>query len=143
MRNAGFSLIEILIVMVILGLLATVLAPRIMDRPDEARLTKAAVDIKQLETALKLYKLDNGRYPTTAQGLQALMEAPRQEPIPKNYREGGYLERKDLPKDPWGNPFVYRSPGRDKRPFDIISLGADGREGGEKFDADINSWEIE
>ncbi|AGW15284.1 type II secretion system major pseudopilin GspG [Megalodesulfovibrio gigas] len=143
MRNSGFSLIEILIVMIILGLLATVLAPRIMDRPDEARVTKAAVDIKQLETALKLYKLDNGRYPTTAQGLQALVEQPRQDPVPKNYREGGYLERKELPKDPWGTPFIYRSPGRDKRPFELISLGADGKEGGEQFDADVNSWEIE
>lgn len=139
----GFSLIEILIVIVILGLLATVLAPRIIDRPDEARVTKATVDIKQLETALKLYKLDNGRYPTTGQGLEALIQKPSRNPIPRNYKEGGYLEMQTIPLDPWGLPYQYASPGRERRPFEIISLGADSQEGGEGFDADIKSWEIQ
>jgi general secretion pathway protein G len=140
--SSGFSLIELMIVIVILGLLASVLVPKIMDRPDEARVTKAQVDIRQLEFALKLYKLDNGKYPTTDQGLKALIEKPEANPEPRNYRDGGYLDASEVPADPWGNEYVYRSPGEEDRPFEIISLGADGDDGGGGVDADIKSWEI-
>ena len=138
----GFSLIELMIVIVILGILATVLVPKIMDRPDEARMTKAKVDMRQLEFALKLFRLDNGYYPTTDQGLKALFSKPDTPPIPKNYRAGGYLDSSELPKDPWGNDWVYRSPGQNSRPYEIISWGADGQEGGEGVAADIKSWEL-
>ena len=145
MRNgkcSGFSLIELMVVMVILGLLAAALVPRIMDRPDEARVTKAKTDIRALQTALRFYKLDNGRYPTTEQGLQALVEEPDIPPEPRNYRGGGYLEAENIPADPWGNDYIYRAPGENDRDYEIISLGADGEEGGEEYDSDIHSWEI-
>ncbi|SDK54594.1 general secretion pathway protein G [Maridesulfovibrio ferrireducens] len=137
----GFSLIELMIVIVILGLLASMLVPKIMDRPNEARVTKAKMDMKALDSALKLYKLDTGRYPSTEQGLMALITKPDTRPIPRNYRKGGYLDSTTAPVDPWGYEYIYRSPGEDDRDYEIISLGADGMEGGEDFDADINSWE--
>lgn len=140
-RQGGFSLIEIMIVIVILGMLAAVLVPRIMDRPDEARVTKAQMDIRVLEAAVRYYKLDNTRYPTTEQGLEALVAEPTAPPPPKNWRQGGYLEASEAPKDPWGNDYVYRSPG-EEHDFIIISYGADGEEGGEGFDADITNWNI-
>lgn len=145
MRNrysSGFSLIELMVVLVILGLLATMLVPRIMDRPDEARVTKAKADIRALQTALRFYKLDNGKYPTTEQGLIALVEKPDTPPEPRNYRQGGYLEAESIPTDPWGMDFIYRSPGDEERDYEIISYGADGEEGGDGFDADITSWEL-
>jgi len=143
MRNLkGFSLIELMVVIVILGLLATFLLPKIIDRPDEARITKAKSDIKAIESALKLYKLDNGFYPTTEQGLSALITKPTIEPIPKNWKRGGYLDTNSIPKDPWGNNYIYRSPGEEDRDYEIISLGADGKEGGEGINADIKSYEI-
>lgn len=143
MRNLkGFSLIELMVVIVILGLLATFLLPKIIDRPDEARITKAKSDIKAIESALKLYKLDNGFYPTTEQGLSALITQPTIEPIPKNWKRGGYLDTNSIPKDPWGNNYIYRSPGEEDRDYEIISLGADGKEGGEGINADIKSYEI-
>lgn len=138
----GFSLIELMVVIVILGLLATFLLPKIIDRPDEARITKAKSDIKAIESALKLYKLDNGFYPTTEQGLSALITQPTIEPIPKNWKRGGYLDTNSIPKDPWGNNYIYRSPGEEERDYEIISLGADGKEGGEGINADIKSYEI-
>jgi general secretion pathway protein G len=138
----GFSLIELMVVIVILGLLATFLLPKIIDRPDEARITKAKSDIKAIESALKLYKLDNGFYPTTEQGLSALITQPTIEPIPKNWKRGGYLDTNSIPKDPWGNNYIYRSPGEEDRDYEIISLGADGKEGGEGINADIKSYEI-
>jgi len=141
-HSPGFSLIELMVVLVILGLLATMLVPRIMDRPDEARVTKAKADIRALQTALRFYKLDNGRYPTTEQGLDALVEKPDTPPEPRNYRQGGYLEAQSIPTDPWGLEFIYRSPGDDEREYEIISYGADGEEGGEGFDADISNWEL-
>ncbi|BAT72180.1 general secretion pathway protein G [Thermosulfidibacter takaii ABI70S6] len=141
-KSAGFTLIELLVVIVILGILATFLVPKIMSKPDEARVIKAKNDIKAIETALKMYKLDNGIYPTTEQGLEALIHKPTIPPIPKNYREGGYLDTNKVPKDPWGNPYIYRSPGEDGRPYEIISYGADGKEGGTGVNADIKSWEI-
>lgn len=136
--QGGFTLIELMIVVAILGLLAYVLVPRIMERPEEARRIRAQVDIKTIESALKLYRIDNGAYPTTEQGLSALIKKPDGEPIPKNWREGGYLEGAAI-KDPWGNPFEYTSPGNDGSDFEIISYGYDGKQGGTGRDADISS----
>lgn len=139
--QSGFSLIELMVVIVILGLLASVLVPKIMDRPDEARVTKAQMDIKVIGQALKLFKLDNGFYPTTEQGLMALVKKPDSTPEPRRYRAGGYLDGSSVPKDPWGMEYVYRSPGDSGRDFEIISFGADGEEGGDGVSADIRSWE--
>jgi general secretion pathway protein G len=138
----GFTLIEIMVVMVIIGILAGLIVPRIIGRPDEARQTKAQVQIESIETALKLYKLDNGYYPTTEQGLQALVEAPSAGQLPKAWREGGYLEKGKVPKDPWDNEYIYLSPGIHSD-FDLMSYGADGEPGGEGKDQDINNWELE
>ncbi len=142
MKKAGFTLIEILVVVFILSLLAAIVAPRIIGRTEDAKVAEAKVQIKNFETALKMFYLDNGFYPSTEQGLQALVEKPTTGRIPKKYREGGYLEQKKVPLDPWGNPYVYISPGL-HGPYDIISYGADGKEGGEGYDADITSWNIE
>lgn len=138
----GFTLIELMVVIVILGILAGLIVPRIMGRPEEAKQLKAKMQIESLETALKLYKLDTGMYPDTEQGLQALVESPETGIIPKKWRKGGYLEKGRLPKDPWENEFVYLSPGL-RGDFDIISYGADGVPGGEDKNKDINNWEIE
>jgi general secretion pathway protein G len=137
MRSKGFTLIELMVVLVILGVLAAMIAPRIMDRPDEARVVAAKQDIAAILQALKLYRLDNIRYPTTEQGLQSLITKPSIEPVPGNWKAGGYLER--MPRDPWGNPYVYLNPGRQGE-IDVISYGADGEPGGEGTDADIGSW---
>jgi general secretion pathway protein G len=139
MRNKGFTLIELMVVLVILGVLAALIVPKIMDRPDEARIVAAKQDIASLVQALKLYRLDNIRYPSTEQGLQALVTKPTIAPIPNNWKSGGYLER--LPKDPWGNAYVYLYPGR-HGDMDVYSLGADGQPGGEGKDADIGNWEL-
>jgi len=139
---AGFTLLEIIVVVFILGLLAAIVAPKIIGRTDDARIAEAKVQIKNLETALKLFKLDNGFYPATEQGLAALVEKPTTGQIPQKYREGGYLEQKKIPFDPWNNPYIYISPGL-HGDFDIASLGADGREGGEGKDADILSWDMQ
>ena len=141
-KNQGFTLIELMVVIIILGVLAMWVAPKIMDRPGEARQMKARLDIQNLETALKLYKLDNGPYPGTEQGLQALVEMPETGNVPKKWKKGGYLEKGKVPKDPWRNDFIYLSPGL-KGDFDIISYGADGVPGGEDENKDINNWEIE
>jgi len=143
MRNdAGFTLIEIMVVIVILGMLAVLVGPRIIGQTDDAKIADAKVQIKNLETALKLYKLDNGSYPSTEQGLQALVTQPAAGVLPKNYREGGYLESKEVPKDPWGNDYVYLSPG-EHGDFDLSSTGPDGVRGGEgKKAADIESWNL-
>ena len=140
--NQGFTLIELMVVIIILGILAMYVAPKIMGRPGEARQVKALLDIQNLETALKLYKLDTGMYPTTEQSLQALVEKPETGNVPKKWKDGGYLEKSRVPKDPWGNEFIYLSPGL-KGDFDIISYGLDGVPGGEKENKDINNWEIE
>ena len=140
--NRGFTLIELMVVIIILGVLAMWVAPKIMGRPGEARQVKALLDIQNLETALKLYKLDTGMYPTTEQSLQALVEKPETGNVPKKWKDGGYLEKSRVPKDPWGNEFIYLSPGL-KGDFDIISYGLDGVPGGEKENKDINNWEIE
>jgi general secretion pathway protein G len=141
-KDQGFTLIELMVVIIILGILAMWVAPKIMDRPGEARQMKVRLDIQNLETALKLYKLDNGSYPSTEQGLQALVEMPESGTIPKKWKKGGYLEKGKVPKDPWGNDFVYLSPGL-KGDFDIISYGADGVPGGEDENKDTNNWELD
>jgi general secretion pathway protein G len=133
----GFTLIELMVVLVILGVLAALIAPKLMDRPDEARKIAAKQDIATLVQALKLYRLDNLRYPTTEQTLQALVVKPTLSPVPQNWKAGGYLDR--LPKDPWGHPYLYLSPGRNGE-IDVLSLGADGQPGGEGNDADIGNW---
>ncbi len=138
----GFTLIELMVVIVILGILAGLIVPRIMGRPDEARRAKARIQIESLETALKLYKLDNGNYPSTEQGLNALVEPPTVGTPLKNWRQGGYLEKGKVPKDPWDNDFVYISPGA-HGDFDLISRGADGEPDGEGKNKDINNWESE
>ena len=142
LNHFGFTLIELMVVIVILGILAGLIVPRLMGRPEEAKQLKARMQIESLETALKLYKLDNGSYPDTEQGLQALVERPETGNVPKKWREGGYLEKGRVPMDPWGNEFVYLSPGL-QGDYDIISYGADGVPGGEGKDTDINNWEIE
>jgi general secretion pathway protein G len=141
-HDRGFTLIELMVVIVILGILAGLIIPRIMGRPEEARRMKARVQIESMETALKLYKLDNGNYPTTEQGLQALVEAPSVGQLPRAWREGGYLEKGRVPKDPWGNEYVYLCPGI-HGDCDLSSYGPDGEPGGEGEDEDINSWELE
>lgn len=140
LRNSkGFTLIEIMVVVVILGILAAIIAPRLIGRTDEAKVTEAKVQIKNIETALKMYKLDNGSYPSTEQGLDSLVARPTVGNIPKNWREGGYLEKKKIPADPWGNAYLYASPGLGGD-YDIVSLGADGVRGGDGFDKDIDNW---
>jgi len=139
----GFTLIELMVVVVILGILAGLIIPKIMGRTDEARMLKARMQIEQLEQTLKLYYLDNGEYPTTEQGLNALIEKPATEPVPRRWREGGYLEKGKIPRDPWDTPFVYVSPGVHSKDFDLVSYGADHEEGGEGKYADIESWNLE
>ncbi len=134
----GFTLIEIMVVIIIIGVLAALIVPKVMSRPDEARATAARTDISSILQALNLYKLDNHRYPTTEQGLQALVKKPSISPIPENWKGNGYLER--VPKDPWGHPFQYLQPGLHGE-IDVSSLGADGERGGEGSDADIGSWD--
>lgn len=137
-RQAGFTLIEIMVVIVILGLLAALVVPKLVGRTEEAKRTQTRVQIKNIQQAMELFKLDNGFFPSTDQGLEALVRMPEAGRIAKNYRKGGYLER--VPKDPWGNPFVYVSPGQNAD-YDISSYGADGVPGGEAEDADVNSWD--
>ncbi len=140
--SSGFTLIELMVVIVILGILAGLIIPRIMGRPEEARQMKAQVQIESIETALRLYKLDNGSYPSTEQGLQALVEAPTVGELPRAWREGGYLEKGKVPNDPWGNEYVYLSPGVHGE-YDLSSYGAEGQPGGEGKDKDINSWDMD
>ena len=139
--DAGFTLIELMVVVIILGLLAGFVAPKLMGRPEEARRTKAAIQIASFETALKLYKLDNGSWPSTDEGLQALVGGVGANGEASSSR--GYLEKGKVPKDPWGNDFVYRSPGMDNQEYSISSYGPDNAPGGEGKNRDINSWEIE
>lgn len=141
--SRGFTLIELMVVVVILGILAGLIIPRIMGRPEEAKQLKAKMQIEQLEQALKLYYLDNGEYPTTEQGLTALVEKPIIEPIPKRWREEGYLEKGKVPHDPWKNSYVYISPGIHSSDFDLESYGADGEDGGEGKYADVENWNLE
>lgn len=136
--QAGFTLIEVMVVVIILGILAAIVVPRVMDRPDTARITKAKQDIRALESALNLYKLDNFVYPTTDQGLQALVTKPDGSPEPRNWKP--YMDR--MPKDPWGNDYQYLSPGT-QGDVDVFSLGADGQPGGEGVNADVGNWNLQ
>ena len=138
----GFSFIELMVVVIILGILAGAIVPRYMDKTDKAKAVKAKVDIGAIETALKMYKLDNGVYPTTEQGLMALIEKPGTEPVPRNWSSKGYFEKGSIPKDPWGKEYMYLSPGVHDD-YDIISYGADNAPGGEGINKDITSWENE
>jgi len=138
MSEAGFTLIEIMVVIAIIGILATLIVPKIMGRPDEARATAAKHDVGTIVQSLKLYRLDVGRYPTTEQGIKALVEKPTAEPVPQNWKAGGYLD--SLPKDPWGNVYQYANPGT-KGEIDVFSFGADGKAGGTGSDADLGNWQ--
>lgn len=137
----GFTLIEIMVVVVILGILAAIVVPRFMSEPDKAKVTKAKTDMKGIEQALGMFKLNNGFYPSTEQGLQSLVEKPDTGRIPTKYQDGGYLNK--VPQDPWGGEYIYLSPGVGNKDFDLISYGADSESGGEGFNADINLWEID
>ncbi len=135
----GFTLIEVMVVIVIIAILAALIVPKVMSRPDEARIAAARQDIGAIVQALKLYKLDNMRYPTTEQGLQSLVKKPVTAPLPENWKGNGYLEK--LPKDPWGYPYQYLQPGLHGE-IDVISYGANREPGGEGSDADIGSWDL-
>lgn len=134
--DSGVTLIEMMVVLVIIAIVAALVVPNVIGRPDEARVTAARTDVKTIGATLEMYKLDNHTYPTTAQGLQALVTRPTSPPIPPNWAASGYLPQ--VPSDPWGRPYVYRSPGQGK-PFDLVSLGADGKPGGEGVNADIGN----
>jgi general secretion pathway protein G len=141
LRNQrGFTLIEIMVVLIIIGLLAGLVVPRLMGQTDKAKRTKAEVQIKNIQSGLDLFRLDNGFYPTTEQGLASLVERPSIGEIPKNWKEGGYMDK--IPKDPWGNQYVFLSPGT-HGDYDLASYGSDGEEGGEGNNADIQSWNLE
>lgn len=137
-RRSGFTLVEVLVVVVIIGMLAALVAPRVVGRGEEAKRTAAQVQIREIEQALDMYKLDSGMYPTTEQGLEALITKPTTSPEPRRWKEGGYLRK--LPADPWGKEFIYRQPG-DHGEFDLFSCGADGEEGGEGDGKDITNWD--
>ena len=138
-KQKGFTLIEIMVVVVILGILAALVVPQVMNRPDQAKVTVAKGDIKAIGAALDMYKLDNFSYPSTQQGLNALVEKPSGSPQPKNWNRDGYLKR--VPKDPWGNDYQYLSPGTQGQ-FDLYSFGADGKPGGSDLNADIGNWDL-
>jgi general secretion pathway protein G len=138
-RQRGFTLIEIMVVVVIMGILAALVVPKLMGRTDDARISAARQDIATIMQALKLYRLDNHRYPTTEQGLQALIVKPQSGPPATGWKQGGYLDR--LPKDPWGTPYQYLAPGIHGE-VDVFSYGADGQPGGAGNDADLGSWEL-
>jgi general secretion pathway protein G len=141
-NEGGFTLIEIMVVIIIMGILASVVAVNVIGRVEEARRTKATMQIGNFGSALALYKLDNGSYPSTEQGLNAIIEAPTVGTLPRKWREGGYLEKKKIPLDPWKNEYVYISPGL-HGDYDLSSYGNDNAPGGEKDDADVNSWDVE
>ena len=137
-RARGFTLIELMVVLAIIGVLAALIVPNVIGRADDARVTAARTDVGNLMQALKLYKLDNGRYPTTEQGLNALVTKPAAEPVPRNWKLGGYLDK--LPQDPWGTPYQYSNPGTHNNEIDVYSLGADGKLGGTGNDEEIGNW---
>jgi len=137
LAGRGFTLIEIMVVVVIIGLLAAVIVPQVIDKVEEARVAKTKQDIQAIETALTMYRLDNSKYPSTDQGLRALTEQPS-DPSVRHWRPGGYVQR--ISKDPWGNDYQYLNPGTRSRNFDLFSLGADAQPGGEGQDADIGNW---
>ena len=137
LRQAGFTLIEIMVVVIIIGILAAIVAPNVIGNVDVAQVTKAKADIAGIENAMKFYRLDNFQYPSTEQGIEALVTKPN-DPMVKNWKPGGYID--SMPKDPWGNPYEYLNPGNHKE-IDIYTLGADGQPGGENLNADIGNWD--
>ena len=139
LKQQGFTLIEIMVVVIIIGILAAIVAPNVIGRVDDAQITKAKAEIANIENAMKFYRLDNFAYPSSEQGIDALVTKPA-DPNVKNWKEGGYLER--VPNDPWGNPYLYLNPGN-RGEIDIYTLGRDGRPGGEGVDADIGNWDLE
>jgi len=142
-HRAGFTLIEIMAVVVIMGFLMTLVGLAVFQQVDKARVTTARAKIIQLESALEFYRMDNAKYPTTEQGLIALIEQPQTEPQPRNYPAGGYLKRRDALEDPWGQPFRYESPGEhNAHSFDLWSLGADQSQGGEDVNGDVGNWDL-
>jgi general secretion pathway protein G len=141
-RESGFTLIEIMVVLVIIAIMTALIAPQIMGRVDEARVTAAKQDIRTLETALDFYQMDNFRYPTTDQGIEALVKKP-DDPNVRNWKPEGYLKSRSVPKDPWGNEYLYLQPGTRGGAYDLYSLGADGQAGGEGADADIGNWNVD
>ncbi|MCQ1057936.1 type II secretion system major pseudopilin GspG [Photobacterium sp. DNB23_23_1] len=138
-KQRGFTLLEVMVVIVILGVLASLVVPNLLGNKEKADQQKVVTDISALEQSLDMYKLDNSVYPTTDQGLEALVSMPSSSPEPRNYRDGGYIRR--LPNDPWGNPYQYVMPG-EHGAVDIFSLGADGQEGGEGINTDIGNWNM-
>jgi general secretion pathway protein G len=140
-RGRGFTLIEIMVVVTILGILAALIVPRVVGRTDDARVAAARQDVAQLMQALKLYRLDNGRFPSSEQGLRALVEKPTIEPMPTNWKEGGYLDSATVRKDPWSHDYQYLNPGLHGE-IDVLSFGRDGQPGGDGSDADIGSWSL-
>jgi general secretion pathway protein G len=139
-NRGGFTLIEIMVVIVILAMLAALVGPKLMGRTDDAKIKTTGIQLKGLESALKLYKLDNGAYPSTEQGLGALVSKPTVGVIPKSYKDGGYLDSKTVPKDAWGNDYLYVAPG-EHGDYDLFSYGSDGAKGGDGKNADITSWD--
>jgi general secretion pathway protein G len=139
MQQAGFTLVEIMVVVIIIGLLAGIVVPNVMDNLDKANVQKARADFSALQTALKLYRIDNFNYPTTEQGLEALVSKSSIAPVPRNFKSSGYID--NLNKDPWGNDYQYMSPGENSKDYDIYSLGADGVSGGEGQNADVSVWD--
>jgi general secretion pathway protein G len=139
----GFTLIELMVVIVIIGILAAYIAPKFIGRTEDAKINAAKAQIRSFETGLKLFRLDNGFYPSSDQGLEALINPPSAGRGADNYKKGGYLESTKIPDDPWGTPYIYESPGSHGLDYEIISAGADGLRGGEGVNADIESWNIE
>ncbi len=141
-RNSGFTLIEIMVVLVIIAILGALIAPQILGQVDEARIKATKLDIRSLSTALDMYQMDNFRYPTTDQGLEALVRKP-DDPSVRNWRPQGYLRSKTVPKDQWGDDYIYLQPGQHGGAYDLYTLGADGQPGGEGTDADLGNWNID
>ena len=139
-RQSGFTLVEIMVVVVILAVLGALVVPKLVENVDRARVARAQSDIRAVQTALDLYRLDNFKYPTTEQGLQALVKQPN-DPSITNYRAEGYLPA--VPKDPWNNPYQYASPGADGKPYEVLTFGRDGKPGGDGYDADISSTTLD
>ena len=142
-NTRGFTLIELMVVIIILGLLAAIVMPRVVGETDKARYEQAKVQMRILEDALKRYKLDSGVFPSTEQGLDALVRKPSSGVVPRNWQEGGYLDKPEVPSDPWGNQYIYISPGQYGPDYDLKSLAADGLEGGDGYNADIESWRVQ